>query len=254
MDIVTAGTAIVIGKKLLGKTFDVISDDIAKLYEKGRDKIIEKTFQKVNDPDDGKSTNLRVTRDVFWNGAFTDEEICAEYFGGILASSRSKDGKDDSGVYYVDIIKSLSSNQLMLHYLIYYSFNKKLIEDPSKNTLNPGQETELHSVTIYLFLGELIKITNNDDIGRDLHALHAKGLIGDFQTGHHKLKNNDKIVPYLKVSPKPLGIQLYAIAHNKLDLWRKFSVIDFGKFQSIDVPKFIGTSVKQLLESAGITE
>lgn len=253
MDLITTGTAIIIGKKLLGKTFDVVSADIAKLYEKGRDKIIEKATKKINDENDGRSANLRVTRDVFWNGSFTDEAICAEYFGGILASSRSDDGKDDTGVYYVDLIKSLSSNQLKLHYLIYLSFNKYFVSDPSKSKLNPGQETELSSENIFLSINELLQITGENDIGRDLHAIHAKGLLGNFQTQNHPLKDGRQ-VPYLKVSPKSLGIQLYAVAHNKLNEWRNFATTDFGDFDSLNSPKFRGQNIDKLLESAGIKD
>jgi len=132
MDIATTGVTILIGKKLLGKTFDIISEDIATLYTKGRDTIIKKSTEKIPNINDGKSSNLRVTRDVFWNGSFTEEAVCAEYFGGILASSRSKGGKDDTGVYYVNLIKSLSSNQLKLHYLIYLSFNNNFIKKAPK--------------------------------------------------------------------------------------------------------------------------
>ena len=89
-------------KKVLGPTLDTLGEDINKVYQIGRDKIIKVAQRKVTNIEDGASANLRVSRDVFWNGAFTDEAICAEYFGGILASSRSQDGKDDSGVYYVD--------------------------------------------------------------------------------------------------------------------------------------------------------
>lgn len=251
MDLITTGTALVIGKKLLGKTFDVVSADIAKLYEKGRDKIIEKASKKITNADDGKSANLRVTRDVFWNGSFTDESICAEYFGGILASSRSTEGKDDTGVYYVDLIKSLSSDQLKLHYLIYLSFNKYFVGDSSKSQLNPGQETELAQETIFLSLNELLQITGIKDTARDLHAIRAKGLIGDFQTQGHKLQDGRQ-VPYLKVSPTSVGIQLYAVAHNKLDEWRNFVTIDFGDFDSMNPPKFRGKNIEDLLTSAGI--
>src|SRR3989339_1252855 len=142
MDLVTTGAALAVGKKIFGKTLDVISADIANLYQKGRDKIIEKVTSKIANIDDGKTANLRVARDVFWNGSFSDEAICAEYFGGILASSRSDDGADDTGVYYVDLIKSLSSRQLKLHYIIYICFNRTLVSDPSKAGVNPGQDTE----------------------------------------------------------------------------------------------------------------
>lgn len=109
MDLITTGAGMVIAHKLLGKTADAISTDLASLYTSGRDKIAQVAIRKVKNPDDGKIANIRVARDVFWNGSYSDESICAEYFGGILAASRSSDGKDDTGVFYVDIIKSLSS-------------------------------------------------------------------------------------------------------------------------------------------------
>lgn len=67
-------------KKLLGPTLDEIGTDLQKLYSIGRDKILSVAVRKSN-VNDGKKANLRVARDVFWNGSFTDEAICAEYFG-----------------------------------------------------------------------------------------------------------------------------------------------------------------------------
>ncbi len=252
MDIVTAGTVAYIGKQLLGKTFDVISSDIAGLYTSGKNKIIQKATEKIKDKNDGKSTNLRVTRDVFWNGSFTDEAICAEYFGGILASSRSDDGKDDSGIYYVDLMKSLSSKQLTLHYIIYYSLNKIFVSNPEKNKLSMGQESQLQNEKLFLSLNELDNILNSD-LGRDLHALYAKGLIGYFQTGNFTLKNKQS-VPNLEVAPKSLGVQLYAVAHNKIEDWTKFNTLDFGKFGEINVPNFYGNNIEELLKKAGIKD
>src|SRR5262245_7302211 len=112
--ITSTGAALAIANKLLGKTAEAISEDIANLYRAGREKLVAAAIRKTSNIEDGKSANLRVARDVFTNGSFTEEAICAEYFGGILASSRSLDGKDDFGVFYTDIIKSLSSSQLKL--------------------------------------------------------------------------------------------------------------------------------------------
>lgn len=253
MDLITAGTALTLGKLLLGKTFEVINEDIAKLYANGRDKIILKMSQKVPHHDDGRSANLRVARDVFWNGSFSDEAICAEYFGGILASSRSDDGTDDTGVYYVDLIKSLSSRQLKLHYLFYICLNRTLVADPGKANINPGQETELAPLKICLSLVELQEILGEADIGRELHALHAKGLIGNFQSQAHKL-DDERSVPYVEVSPTALGVQLYAVAHNKLGMWRRFANHDFGAFESIPIPKFQSQGLNSFLEKLGLSE
>jgi hypothetical protein len=67
--------------------------------------------------------------------------ICAEYFGGILAASRSADGNDDSAIGYLNLIKSLSCSQLRLHYFIYTAFQKLLTE--REESPNVGQESDL---------------------------------------------------------------------------------------------------------------
>lgn len=240
-------------KKTFGPVLGEIGDDMKKLYALGRDKIIIAGYKKIFNKDDGKCANLRVTRDVFWNGSFTDEQICAEYFGGIFAASRSEDGKDDTGVFYVDLIKSLSSNQLKLHYLIYLALNKALIADTSKSKINPGQEREITPQRIHFFYEEIETITGSKDIGLDLHALCSKDIIGNFQVESHVLKNGNS-VHYIYAHPKPLGVQLYAVAHNKLDGWRDFVVQDFGSFDSIAQPKFSALTLENLLSNAGIKD
>ncbi len=238
-------------ENVLGPTSKEIGQDMQSLYKKGRDLILRKGFQKLKNPNDGKIANLRVARDVFWNGSFTDEAICAEYFGGILAASRSEDGKNDSGVFFVDIIKSMSSGQLKMHYIIYRTLNKELLLNDQKKSLNPGQETELHSEELFFPLLGIIEQSNNEDIGVILHGLHAKNLIGNFQTENHKLEDG-KEIPYLKVQPKALGIQLFAIANNMFDDWRRFSIVDFGDFEEVVLPKFYAQSLDSLLEKIGL--
>lgn len=237
-------------KKVLGPTLDTLGEDINKVYQIGRDKIIKAAQNKVKNIEDGASANLRVSRDVFWNGAFTDESICAEYFGGVLASSRSKDGKDDTGVYYVDLIKSLSSAQLKLHYTIYRSLNKLFISDPSKNQLNVGQSTELYGTQLYFASIELDKA--NLKIDTDLEALYRKGLLHEYKTNHHQLDEPGKILPYTMIVPTTLGIQLFAIANNLLSSWREFQEKDFGDFKDIPLPTFFAFGIDDLLTKAGL--
>lgn len=237
-------------KKLLGPALNEIGKDLKALYKIGRDKIIVAATRKVN-LEDGQRANLRVARDVFFNGSFTDEAICAEYFGGILAASRSEDGKNDSGVFYVDIIKSMSSGQLKMHYIIYRTLNKELVANEQKKTLNPGMESELHREKLFFPLIKIIEQFRNEDMGSILHGLHAKNLIGSFQTQNYKLENN-KEMSYFEVQPTPLGIQLFAIANNMFSDWLKFSVVDFGDFDEVVLPKYYAQSLDSLLEKVGL--
>lgn len=238
-------------ENVLGPTSKEIGQDLQSLYKKGRELILRKSYQKLKDPNDGKKANLRVARDVFWNGSFTDEAICAEYFGGILAASRSEDGKNDSGVFFVDIIKSMSSGQLKMHYLIYRTLNKELLSNKQKQSLNPGQETELQREELFFPLLGIIEQFKNEDTGAILHGLHAKNLIGDFQTENYKIEEG-KELPYLKVKPKSLGVQLFAIANNMFENWRNFATVDFGGFDDVILPKYYAQSLDSLLEKAGL--
>lgn len=239
------------GNKLLGPTCELIGNDLGQLYQKGRDRIANNAIKKTKNIDDGWEANLRVTRDVFWNGSFTDEAICAEYFGGILASSRSEDGKDDTGVFFVDIIKSLSSGQLKMHYIIYRTLNKEFLSNEQKKTLNPGQESELSNEELFFPLKGILEQFGKEDVGAILHGLHAKNLIDDFQTENYDFGDGTNM-GYLKVCPKSLGVQLFSIANNMFSEWRKFSTVDFGDFEDIVLPTFYAQSVDILLERAGL--
>lgn len=238
-------------QKVLGPILEEIGSDFQKLYSVGRDKIVQAALRKIKSPEDGARANLRVARDVFWNGSFTDEAICAEYFGGILAASRSEDGKDDSGIFYVDIIKSMSSGQLKMHYIIYRTLNKELIANDEKKTLNPGQESELEREELFIPILDIIEQFKSGDLGAILHGLHAKNLIGNFQTDNHKLEGGEEM-PYLRVKPKTLGVQLFAIANNKFSDWRDFPSVDFGDFKEVALPKFYGQSLDSVIEKAGL--
>lgn len=235
-------------KKVLGPVLDEIGGDLQTLYKAGREKIVSATLRKIN-PDDGNRANLRVARDVFWNGSFTDEAICAEYFGGILASSRSADGKDDRGVYYADIIKSLSSQQLLLHYIIYFSLNKLWLDMPAdKERPNVGVVTELQNYGMWFATRELVTLGINVD--NDLVALASKGLIkDDYEAMDHKLEDGRNF-PYTKINLSILGVQLYAVAHNKLPDWRKLPFENFGQFQDVKVPNYFALSIEELLTKA----
>lgn len=214
-ELITGGVIGAVAAKLFGKVGDVLAEDIAKVYVLGRDAIIKKAINKTSNIDDGAQVNLRIARDVFSNGSFSDEEICAEYFGGILASSRSEDGKDDSSMYFLDKIKSLSSNELKIHYIIYNVLNKLLINKSiTINNINQGNDVK--SVNIYLDVLEVISTSglNENKLSSSCHILFSAGLINFFHINSYKLTDNRSII-YLHVKPTILGIQIYAVANNK---------------------------------------
>ena len=246
--IVTAGLAggAYIAQQLFGKTLAEMGDDLNKVYKANRDKLLDKAARRVADPNDGAQANLRVARDVIWNGAVTDDEVCAEYFGGLLAASRSVDGKDDSALIYVDCIKALSSKQLHLHFVIYDGLQDQLIK--AAKSINPGMQDELSLLEVWFSSLQLEHLGLKPDI--DLNVLHRQGLVSGFEKKSHIV--GEKMLPYVKVNPTTFGILLYAAALNSLQSWRMYSNSKFAQTSEIKVPFLKASTLEELCALAGL--
>ncbi|AQS50737.1 hypothetical protein PAEH1_02715 [Paenalcaligenes hominis] len=248
LEIAAAGAAAYVAQKLFGKTLEEMGSDINEHYKKRRDVILHKAANKIPDSDDGKVPNLRVARDVLWNGAVTEGEVCAEYFGGILATSRSDDGADDSAIHYVDIIKSLSSKQLHLHYCIYKGLQDLFLRHGVQ--LSAGSGRELSKKTLYGFAVQAEKIGLN--LMLDIQVLSRCGLISDdYELQHIKMTTGEH-VPYFYVKPTSFGIALFAAALNQLGDWLKYSSLDFGSFQSVDLLPITSLTFEDLYMQIGL--
>ena len=238
------GAAAYVAQKVFGPTLDTMGQDINKVWAVGRDKLLARAAAKTKNLEDGKSANLRVARDVIWNGAVTDDEVCAEYFGGILASCRSEDGKDDSAIQFVDCIKGMSSKQLHLHYSIYRSAQLLLMRD--KIGVNPGQQGELTRATVCFYLQHLADLGLDPMV--DMPVLHRLGLVGQWKIDLHV----DGIhgISYCAATPTTYGVLLYAVAMNHLKDWMNLSTKEFEANPEIKTPDVFETSPKALLDKA----
>jgi hypothetical protein len=236
-----------VGAKLFGTALATMGDDINKLYAKGRDKIVEVATKKIDNPEDGRTVNLRAARDVLWNGAITDDEVCAEYFGGMLAAARSEDGKDDSVVHYVDTIKAMSARQLELHYVIYGAWQKMLVVE--KSTINVASSNDVNDKKVVMAGLELSN--RNLPYDRDLTVLNRLGLISTYKYETHVV--GEKSLPYVELTPTTFGVMLFAVAHNKLDSWRKFSTESYESAAGIQPLNFFANSLDSLKVLAGLS-
>ncbi len=236
-----------VATQLFGKTLAAMGDDINKAYQSNRDKLLNKAASKVDDPNDGASPNLRVARDIIWNGTVTDDEVCAEYFGGLLAASRSSDGKDDSALIYVDCIKALSSKQLHLHFIIYNSLQCLLLK-AGKN-LNPGMQDEFSLTEVWFSTMELEKHLGLSPL-IDLNILHRQGLVNGYATNNHVVGTQS--LPYAKAHPTTFGVLLYAAALNSLPMWSLFGKSEFPRSSDIMLPNYQALTLDELCLAVGL--
>jgi hypothetical protein len=139
--ITTVGTGLaVIGSKdiltkILGPTADYVGGEMKNLVQKcnvNLDNIFVRAKKKLGDRIDmDGQVSPRVLKHVLDEGRFCEDSIVADYYGGVLASSRSEVDRDDRGVAILAAIKSSSVYQLRLHYL-FYSLVYKLYRGQGK--------------------------------------------------------------------------------------------------------------------------
>ena len=232
-----------VGRKVLGPTLDMIGHDVKELYEARRDKLINRAAEKVDDLDDGKRANLRVARDILWNGAFSESEVCVEYYAGLLAASRSADGMEDEAAPFVDTVKSLASRQLKLHYKIYRSL-ERILEEAHAN----GEEFNVFGIQEHVdvfFVGHDLH-----KAALDLQLLQRNGLIDGFSTGCREItrEGQKRLLFFNSARPTVFGITLYAAAHNQLEWWQAFGMRDFGEFGDVESPEIYGRTLEEVLE------
>lgn len=148
-----AGLAVIGSKdilvKVLGPTADYVGGEVQGFVEKCNinvDQIFVKARNKLGDRlEDEGIVSPRVLKSVLDEGRFCEDEVAAEYYGGVLASSKVKGGRDDRGVVHMEAIKRMSVYQLRLHYL-FYSLLKEFGEADSR--IGTGKERSNNKIFI----------------------------------------------------------------------------------------------------------
>jgi len=109
--------------KLLGPTADYLGEELRDLTQRrirsiGRifSNASEKLGNKLEEPG---QVPPRILKTVMNEGSYFEDPVALEYFGGVLASSRTEDGRDDRGARLVKVVDNLSTYQIRTHYLLY---------------------------------------------------------------------------------------------------------------------------------------
>lgn len=109
--------------KLLGPTADYLGGELRTLTEK-RLQTIQNIFASATNKLEGRidepgQVPPKVLKEVLNNGSYCDDAVTVDYFGGVLASSRTTTTRDDRGARMAKIVDGLSSYQIRTHYVIY---------------------------------------------------------------------------------------------------------------------------------------
>lgn len=171
--------------RLLGPTFELWGTDMRAAIERKRNvqEVARKAMEKTNLEDD-HAIPARVAADIFDKAQWADNEFVAEYLSGVLASSRTQDGKNDSGVPWTALVGRLSSDQLALHWLAYASFQRKFQGTPEEDFWPIlHKQLVLDYIDLYTALAWADPKEGQSRIFDALYGLEREGLIDSLSHG-----------------------------------------------------------------------
>lgn len=218
--------------RALGPTADVVGEywrERSQAFFDNRRRILTKAAEKSDRLSIEGPANLRVADKVFIEGSSVDDELTAEYFSGLLAASRTPDGRDDRAVSWTSKVASLSSPQLRLHYLLYREWAERL-RGAGLNLGMPEGRTnataEVHFVELLLALSSSAIQTSaagTVSVSEDAIPVFEHALLGLIREGlldssygygsrDAAKRPNSRFSQLAWVRPSPSGIELFGWA------------------------------------------
>ena len=241
--------------KILGPTAEYLGGQFKEFTQKRIEnvgKIFSNAEKKLGDKlDRSGQVPPKVLRTIINEGSYSDDVIAVEYFGGVLASSRTEVGRDDRGSRLAKMIDNLSAYQIRSHYLIYSTIAE--LFSNNGNSFNTDENRRKMRLFIpsqdYLKAMEFTQQEWNDGhiVTHILHGLAADGFISDiWQFGGQEFLK--KIVSGISshgiiCRPTTLGAELllWAFGHSDKDL--DFLLTDEFSPEIEGIPKSVPNAV-----------
>ena len=217
--------------KILGPTAEYLGDELKAFTQKRIEnvgKIFSNAGKKLGDGlDCPGQVPPKVLKTIINEGSYADDAVATEYFGGVLASSRTEVDRDDRGARFAKMIDSLSAYQIRSHYLIYSTISE--LFSNSGNSFNlPKNRRKLELFIPFQDFFHLMEFTpqeldNSQIVSHIFYGLHTDGLIENASWGSQEhLKTTFSGVPSRGIICTPTGLGaellLWAFGHGDKDL------------------------------------
>lgn len=184
-------------------------------------RIAEKANAKAISTGRGGIVHPRVAYSILEDGSLCDDELMAEYLGGVLAGSRSPNGRDDKAITWCRCISGMSWLQARAHFLLYREWAGRL-HNRTDLKLGADRGTAMMHVELSEFASALITDTGTpveDALHHAIIGLVDLGLIeGIYAMGNQSsldAQYKPGLSPFeqlLCVVPSVRGIELYGWA------------------------------------------
>ena len=161
-------------EKLLGPTADYLGEGLREWTQRRVEnvgRIFNNAANRLGDSiEQPGRVPPKLLKEILDAGSFCDDELAAEYYGGILASGRTENGRDDRAATYVTLISQLSTYQIRFHFIFYTVLRQKFMGAD----LRPTFGEDLGKMIVYLPLSLLNSAMDfsNDELQWDI-LLHC---------------------------------------------------------------------------------
>lgn len=171
-------------------------------------KILEKAKGRMNF--DGQDLNLvanpRVALSIIEGGSEVDSDDLQELWAGLFVSSCTPDGRDDSNMNFVDLLKRMSSVEARI--LAYGCIHCKKVLYPNKLIMAEDYTIPFELLTRITGVEDVYRLDSELDHMRSIELL-PHGNFGEdgggFLASDEKLEAN--------ITPSPLALNLYYKTH-----------------------------------------
>jgi hypothetical protein len=251
-----------LAEKLLGPTLEYVGENFKVGTQKAAvnlNNILKNAVKKLGPKlDEPGGVPPKALKTVLADGAFCEDSIGTEYFGGVLASARTENSRDDRAVTYLSLIGRLSTYQLRTHYLLYQTLKMTLKDKSSNQRINQSVLELYIPESVYDEAMDFLESENKEIIvDHSIVGLSKEGLISDCVYGDvdtMQAHSRTPIGPFqlsyrynlervteggIVFQPTALGFELFFWAHGKPD----FQFHDFLN-PEIDFPIIEGLSIK----------
>ncbi len=278
---VIAGTGILCSREILlkvfGPTADLIGDGLKTFSGralKNMGNIIRITILKMKEKvDTSGEIPPKVIRGFLIKGPFIEDEIAAEYFGGVLASSKSENTRDDRGAVCINLLSTLSSYQIRTHYILYSLLRENFLI--YRNVVGPGVNRDIMYIYMptesYYNAMDLGSEFSNDDqklsiLAHSMNGMKRINLVEIFKYGEkdifvqqdmmYKFReypiDEKQLSPHgITFEPSPFGMELFLWAHGLGHIPHQQFLnnnLDISRLKGINLPQDASILYRHLVE------
>ena len=234
--------------KIVHNLFGPVSEEIGKGWQervsakrrKNTEQIVQNAATKLGDKlESPGAVPLRVVKEVINGGSYHDNPVAIEYYGGVLASSRTEDVQDDRGAIIAKSIERLSTYEILTHYLIYATIHQ-LFRGSKKSLLMPAHRESMRmfiDITEYdIVMGFDNAEKRNTIMSTSLFGLAKGSFLADVSFGNTETlrkKYGRVYPPGIIIKPSFHGAEVFLYAFGMGD---------------VDVDDFLQTDVKYDIE------